>query len=189
MGRHKEFDPDKAINDALLVFWRKGYFDASLKDLIEGTGVNNYGLYSVFGSKRGLFLEAFKRYSSEVTGTLVKLIETSEPTRDGLSKFLAKASKKLSPSGEKLGCFVCNCMVEHSGSDPEIAKMVEANRKLLNDAFQNLLRRQVPPPDEAEIRTKANLLTTGLYTLGLLIRSRSSKQAMNDHIKSLASLA
>lgn len=188
MGRHKEFDPGNVIADALLVFWRKGYFDASMKDLFEGTGVNSYGLYSVFGSKRELFLEAFKRYNSDITGGLVKLIEKTEPTSGGLSRFLTKASKTLSPSGEKLGCFVCNSMVEHSGSDPEIAKLVDANRKMLNDAFQNFLQCQVPPQAKADIRTRASLLTNGLYTLGLLIRSRSAQQEIKNHIKSLASL-
>ncbi|WP_299959613.1 TetR/AcrR family transcriptional regulator [uncultured Roseobacter sp.] len=187
MGRHKEFDPDKVIDDALLVFWRKGYFDASLKDLIEGTGVNSYGLYSVFGSKRGLVIEAFKRYSSKVTGELVGLLEKTEPTSDGLEKFLNKAAMVLSPSGEKLGCFVCNSMVEHSGSDPEIAQLVDANRTMLTDAFQNFLFRQNPQQRESDIRAGATLLATGLYTLGLLIRSRSPEQIIKNHINALAS--
>ncbi|OBY25021.1 TetR/AcrR family transcriptional regulator [Leisingera sp. JC1] len=66
MGRHKEFDPDDAVEAALKVFWRKGYHDASLQDLIAGTGVKNYGLYSVFGSKHGLYLAAFDRYNRDV---------------------------------------------------------------------------------------------------------------------------
>ncbi|WP_299727176.1 TetR/AcrR family transcriptional regulator [uncultured Tateyamaria sp.] len=188
MGRHKEFDPDAVIDDALLVFWRKGYFDASMKDLIEGTGVNSYGLYSVFGSKRGLFIEAFKRYSASVTDDLVKRIGRAEATPEGLAKFLGKASRILSPSGEKLGCFVCNSMVEHSGADPDIAKLVDANRKMLMDAFQGFLRRQSRAQDADEVRTNASLLATGLYTLGLLIRSRASKQTVEDHIKSLTAL-
>ncbi len=32
MGRHKEFDPDDAVEAALKVFWRKGYHEASLKE-------------------------------------------------------------------------------------------------------------------------------------------------------------
>ncbi|MDJ0896698.1 MAG: helix-turn-helix domain-containing protein, partial [Alphaproteobacteria bacterium] len=37
-------------------FWAKGYHDTSIRDLVERTGVNYYGLYGEFESKRGLFL-------------------------------------------------------------------------------------------------------------------------------------
>jgi AcrR family transcriptional regulator len=62
MGRHREFDVEKALDAALCVFWRKGYEGASYADLTEATGVERPGLYSAFGNKEALFRLALKRY-------------------------------------------------------------------------------------------------------------------------------
>ena len=62
MGRHREFDVEKALDAALCVFWRKGYEGASYADLTEATGVERPALYSAFGNKEALFRRALARY-------------------------------------------------------------------------------------------------------------------------------
>ncbi|WGF88713.1 TetR/AcrR family transcriptional regulator [Marinivivus vitaminiproducens] len=62
MGRHREFDVEKALDAALGVFWRKGYEGASYVDLTEATGVERPALYSAFGNKEALFRRALARY-------------------------------------------------------------------------------------------------------------------------------
>ncbi|MCX8280735.1 TetR/AcrR family transcriptional regulator [Phyllobacterium sp. 0TCS1.6C] len=62
MGRHREFDVEKALEAALCVFWRKGYEGASYADLTEATGVERPALYSAFGNKEALFRKALDRY-------------------------------------------------------------------------------------------------------------------------------
>jgi AcrR family transcriptional regulator len=62
MGRHREFDVEKALDAALCVFWRKGYEGASYADLTQATGVERPGLYSAFGNKESLFGLALNRY-------------------------------------------------------------------------------------------------------------------------------
>ncbi|WP_420963239.1 TetR/AcrR family transcriptional regulator [Brucella sp. IR073] len=63
MGRHREFDVEKALDAVLCVFWRKGYEGASYADLVEATGVERPALYSAFGNKEALFRQALERYS------------------------------------------------------------------------------------------------------------------------------
>jgi AcrR family transcriptional regulator len=62
MGRHREFDLDKALDSMVCVFWRKGYEGASYADLTEAAGVERPGLYSAFGNKEALFRKALQRY-------------------------------------------------------------------------------------------------------------------------------
>src|SRR5476649_1825366 len=62
MGRHREFDVEKALDAALCVFWRKGYEGASYADLTEAVGVERPALYSAFGNKEALFRRALARY-------------------------------------------------------------------------------------------------------------------------------
>ncbi|HVR26773.1 MAG TPA: TetR/AcrR family transcriptional regulator [Candidatus Polarisedimenticolia bacterium] len=62
MGRPRSFDLDRALDRALVVFWRKGYEGASLSDLTKAVGVNRPSLYAAFGDKEALFRKALGRY-------------------------------------------------------------------------------------------------------------------------------
>ncbi|MBB6222613.1 TetR/AcrR family transcriptional regulator [Rhizobium leguminosarum] len=62
MGRHREFDVEKALDAVLCVFWRKGYEGASYADLTEAAGVERPALYSAFGNKETMFRQALVRY-------------------------------------------------------------------------------------------------------------------------------
>ncbi|MCF6433680.1 TetR/AcrR family transcriptional regulator [Leisingera sp. MMG026] len=188
MGRHKEFDPDDAVEAALKVFWRKGYHDASLQDLIAGTGVNSYGLYSVFGSKHGLYLAAFERYNRDVTAPLARGIARAGASPEGLRRALQGARARLTPGGEPLGCFVCNSMVEMSATDEKAAELAARNRQMLSQGFARFLQRSAPEDTEPARRAKAGLLANGMYTLGLLIRSRSPEPLILDHLSGLCAL-
>lgn len=57
IGRPRAFDPDKALDQALTLFWEKGYEGTSLADLTEAIGVNKPSLYAAFG-ERTAFLQS-----------------------------------------------------------------------------------------------------------------------------------
>ena len=62
MGRPRAFDVDVAVDQALRLFWTKGYEGTSLSDLTEALGINRPSLYSAFGSKEELFRKVVERY-------------------------------------------------------------------------------------------------------------------------------
>jgi AcrR family transcriptional regulator len=61
-GRPREFDIDRALDAALMVFWRHGYEGATLAALTDAMGINSPSLYATFGSKEKLFQKALERY-------------------------------------------------------------------------------------------------------------------------------
>jgi len=64
MGRPRTFDMDQALDQALQVFWEKGYEGTSIADLTEAMGVNPPSLYAAFGNKEKLFKKALDRYET-----------------------------------------------------------------------------------------------------------------------------
>ncbi len=64
MGRPREFDADKALDQAMQVFWRKGYEGASVTDLTEAMGITRPSLYAAFGNKDELFRKVLDRYEA-----------------------------------------------------------------------------------------------------------------------------
>ena len=65
IGRPLSFDRDTALEKAMLTFWRHGYETSSIVDLTTAMGVTAPSLYSAFGDKKRLFLEAVKRYAGD----------------------------------------------------------------------------------------------------------------------------
>ena len=62
MGRPRGFDEDAILEAAAGVFVRGGYEGTSIDDLVKALGLHRGSLYQAFGSKRGLFLAALRRY-------------------------------------------------------------------------------------------------------------------------------
>jgi AcrR family transcriptional regulator len=62
-GRPRCFDPDKALEAAMRMFWQKGYEGASLSELTGAMGINRPSLYAAFGDKQDLFGKVLARYA------------------------------------------------------------------------------------------------------------------------------
>jgi AcrR family transcriptional regulator len=67
-GRPRAFDTDKALEQAMRVFWKHGYEGASLDELTEVMGINRPSLYAAFGNKETLFRKAVERYMEQNNG-------------------------------------------------------------------------------------------------------------------------
>ncbi|MFB8272120.1 TetR/AcrR family transcriptional regulator [Streptomyces sp. NPDC055955] len=64
MSGRKQFDTSAALDQAMRVFWQRGYADASLDALGSATGLGRGSLYGAFGNKDALFGKCLDRYAS-----------------------------------------------------------------------------------------------------------------------------
>jgi hypothetical protein len=64
-GRPLSFDRSAALKAAMLAFWRHGYETTSIADLTSAMGITAPSLYTAFGSKQQLFLEAVELYAGD----------------------------------------------------------------------------------------------------------------------------
>lgn len=107
MGRHREFDVEKALDAALCVFWRKGYEGASYADLTEATGVERPALYSAFGNKEALFRRALARYDERYLGHFGEALRL--PTaREVAAHILYNTADLNTRYPNNTGCFAIN---------------------------------------------------------------------------------
>jgi AcrR family transcriptional regulator len=61
-GRPISLDRDAALENAMLLFWERGYEGTSMADLTKAMGLNPSSIYAAFGDKHALFSLAVKRY-------------------------------------------------------------------------------------------------------------------------------
>src|ERR1700735_190753 len=100
-GRPRCFDIDRALDRALLVFWRKGYEGASLSDLTKAVGVNRPSLYAAFGDKEALFRKALDRYLKGPAAYTQEALR--EPTARAVVERLLLGAADLNTAGRNPG--------------------------------------------------------------------------------------
>src|SRR5882757_6382691 len=107
IGRPREFDRDVALQEAMVVFWRKGFLATSMNDLCEAMGIRSPSLYAAFGSKENLYAEAVERYNAAASALIWDHIDAGPTVRSSMQKVLMAAAKALAGRDEMpSGCLV-----------------------------------------------------------------------------------
>ncbi len=174
MPRNKEFEPEEALDKAMGVFWRKGYFDTSVDDLVQQVGVSRYGLYATFGNKQELFLASLDRYRDTFVAQLIAGLETPNASLAEIQSFFGTFIELSKTERGKLGCFMCNTATELALHDDRVAKKVDNHIQRLTKAFHKALsnaRQRKEIKSDINIEDYAKYLTG--VTLGLCVYARS----------------
>jgi AcrR family transcriptional regulator len=104
-GRPRGFDPEKALEKALRVFWKHGYEGASLTDLTEAMGINRPSMYAAFGNKEKLFRKVLDRYENSAAARDARGLDA--PTaRGSINRVLLSTADLLSDPKYPRGCLL-----------------------------------------------------------------------------------
>ena len=125
-GRPRSFDRDQALQQAMEVFWAKGFEGASLMDLTDAMGISPPSLYAAFGDKEQLFLEAVERYQKR-NGESCPYC--SEPTaRSAVEKLLLYMAEELTSRDHPRGCMMMMAAATTAGSSEKLQAALTAKR-------------------------------------------------------------
>ena len=126
-GRPREFDRDKALRDALCVFWDRGYQGASISNLTAAMGIGTPSLYAAFGSKAKLFQEASDLYLAEDAGEPTRLLAAGETARAAVEAMLRSNADLFTRAGEPAGCMLTRAVSTCPEDDVEIRDYLDAS--------------------------------------------------------------
>lgn len=138
MGRPRAFDLDQALDNALQVFWKRGYEAASISELTQAMGINPPSLYAAFGNKEGLFRRVLDRYIA--TRTKFWDYALSAPTARGVIERLLRGSADfLSDACNPPGCLLVRGAIACSDMAQDIHEELVAKRKSGEEAVRQRL--------------------------------------------------
>lgn len=147
-GRPRNFDEATALEQALFVFWKKGYEATSLEDLTKAMGLSRSSFYAAFDSKQALFLRALEHYSRNGLRNLKDVAETS----DG-NPVEAMMQALSDPQGGSKGCMLVNCITELAPHDAEVAEIGRRHLEKIEEIFAQVL--DPANPDAVRDRARA----------------------------------
>lgn len=139
-GRPRAFDVDRALDDALDLFWVGGYRSTSTRDLEAALGVSQSSLYNAFGSKSELLLAAIDRYERRIDRELVEPLERADTGLDAIDTFFADLRRWITHEGKR-GCLIINLMAEDGGGDAVITRRTRTYRRRVRAALRTALQR------------------------------------------------
>ncbi len=183
MARPREFDTTEALNQAMNVFWTKGYEATSLTDLTGAMGLSKSSFYDTFGSKHEVFLAAIEHYKKTVTSQVSAVSGLDAPARKLIESLFDRAANRMTEEGGKRGCFLNNCAVEIVLHDPTAAKLVGGGLDIIEDTFFALVTRgqregEIAP--EKDARSLARYLNSSLNGLMVTGKATPDREALSD---------
>lgn len=177
MARPKEFDPDKALDRAVGLFWSKGYEATSIQDLVEALGINRSSLYSTFGDKHSLYLAAIDRYCQGVVDPAVAELDGASSPYGAIRRLFLAIPAKAEKGRRRRGCLLCNAAVERAPVDAAVQAEVLGGLGRLGTAFRRALSRARAAgeiPAAVEPSAFADYLLSGYF--GLIVLAKAGRK-------------
>ena len=170
-GRPRSFDELEALENAIQVFWSKGYDGVTIDDLVAGMGVGRPSLYSVFGDKRTLFLRVLGAYAERKGASAAKALLSPQGLRDSIAGFLRYAVESATEKGSARGCLlVC---VAPLVNDAEVRRFLQTTvagaAALVEHRFRDgISAGEIPPDFPVAVRA----IQVADFARGLTMRAR-----------------
>src|ERR1700758_2518921 len=165
MGRPRAFDMDQALD----VFWEKGYDGASIADLTEAMGINPPSLYAAFGNKEALFKKALDRYEAK-RDQIMEEAFAAPTAREAVTRLLEGTAERLSDKCNPRGCLMVQGALS-GGEECEAVKRDLSSRRAGGEALirKRLKRakREGDLPSNVDAIALARFVATVMYGMAV----------------------
>jgi len=180
LGRPRAFDPDKALDRALAVFWRNGYEGASLPALTKAMGINRPSLYAAFGNKEALFRKAVERYERGPASYAYKALKqptAREVVEALLEGVVALLTKPQNPGGCLMVQGALACGENAKGVRQELASLRAAGVAAIRRRLQRAIN-EGDLPANADAAALARFVATVTHGLAVQASSGASRKEL-----------
>ncbi|KAF0861407.1 TetR family transcriptional regulator [Mixta calida B021323] len=123
-GRPRAFDPELALDNAMLVFRQRGFHAASIADLTTAMNLTAGSLYKAFKDKRTLFLQVFDRYIALRHAELQSRLAQCANGRARVAELLRFYLDSAFDFEGRRGCLVVGSATELQVLDEELSERV-----------------------------------------------------------------
>jgi len=172
-GRPLSFDREAALEQAMLVFWRRGYEASSLAELTDKMGISPPSLYAAFGDKKQLFLAAVERYMARSEAS-AETIRDAPSARDAVHALLHGAAIGDTQRGKPAGCLLASGAANCSAPSHDVQAAMAKLRAKLERALRERIAAGV---ERGELSPDTDAATLAAFYMS--IRNGMSTQAQD----------
>jgi AcrR family transcriptional regulator len=182
MGRPRGFDADKALDEAMEVFWRHGYDGATIAQLTDAMGINPPSLYAAFGSKEGLLKAALERYACKRAMFMADVL--GAPTARGVAEkmLMGTADAQTDPANPP-GCLLVQGGLACGTGSENVPFELAARRAQTEDQLRERFARAKADgdlPTSADPAALARYLSAVTVGMGVMASSGADREALRQ---------
>jgi len=124
MARPIGYDPDVVLQEAMQVFWEKGYDMTSIQDIVAVTGLKPGSLYNLYGSKEGLFEAVLDLYATEALKVAKEVLLEGDDGLKNIETFLHDVVLSSIINEKTNGCLMVKTLLIVSHKDSKIQSYI-----------------------------------------------------------------
>jgi len=191
MPRVKLFKEEEALTKAMMIFWKKGYHNTSIQDLVDHLGINRASLYDTFGGKKELFDSAFEFYRKTGNEGLAEFLNSQENIKEALRMIFRKVIEGDRVDPDNKGCLVANATTELLPHDAELQQVISRHREDVEQIFYDFLRKGAQREEvsgETDLKAMSSLLYTLLTGLRVTGKTRPNQEESLASVEAVLSL-
>lgn len=176
---------DKVLDKTMQLFWKNGFFNTSIEDIIEVTGFNRAAIYRNFGGKNELFLSMLQRYQEQITDVVTSPLKDKNLGIEGIKTFFSQFITLHNHPHLSNGCFLIATASDFPSHNKKIVAFIQKFLSYLQDLFRNALKnakKKYELKENIDINSAADFLMGNLFGFWTLRRSQASKKLLSNHI-------
>ena len=163
------------------VFWERGYEAASIADLTAAMGITPPSLYTAFGDKEKLFLEAIERYALGPGSAGPRALAEEPTARGAIERWLRDAADELTRPCHPKGCMVVmsttNCSVAAEHVQNALTKRRAAALAVIRSRLQHAVD-DGELPAETDAKALANFYSTIYQGMSMQAKDGASRASL-----------
>lgn len=188
MARPLEFDKNIAMENAMEVFWEKGFESASLQDLIEAMDLSKSSFYQAFKSKHALYSETLGHYTDCLVADLSRSLESSSSALSFLESTFSDVAEQAPLKASQRGCFLMNTASEFAQKDDEIALLTKSGLKRIEAVFARAIEKGQGDGEISRVKpakSLANFLICSMSGLKTMSKAGVDQAILKDVVKTI----
>ncbi len=188
MARPKEFNNLEVLEKAMIQFWKKGYYQSSIQDLVDTMGINRASIYGTFADKHALYLTCLERYRQQDMDEILQIFNKNERANSFFNILFDNVIVSLTDDVDRKGCFLTNATLEMLPDDEKVQQLVNLNLNFLHEIFEAVLLNSKKLGElsvNINIKQSADFLINQMYGLRMIGKANADL-AMLNNIKNAA---
>ncbi|WP_428485890.1 TetR/AcrR family transcriptional regulator [Rhodopila sp.] len=180
-GRPQGFDRETALQQAMTLFWERGYEGTTFDELIAAMGISPSSFYNSFGSKERLYQAAIDHYITCASCWFGRVLSEATTTRTAFERLLDAAAAEFTRDDRPAGCMIS---LEGTHLPPALASVrgrLMAHRAMSEQALAERLRRGVMSgdlPADTDVEVLAAFFSALFRGIAVQARDGASRERL-----------
>ncbi|WP_422450164.1 MULTISPECIES: TetR/AcrR family transcriptional regulator [unclassified Endozoicomonas] len=170
MGRSSSFNRQQVLSDALELFWSRGFYACSLKQLEEVTDMHPGSLYYHFQNKEQLFLCALDHYLEWQLQPRIDKYLAYSPTLLDLRRFFTSGYRHGQEASYRNCCFLVTTSNELHLLPSDASERVQKGIQMLRTGFIDFIEKYTEPKKNSSATINHEVIASELLNLYLSIQ-------------------